>query len=237
MFFNGSTTYYDSSGQRAGRAKYLILANDWSTYICEDAECSMSYQTHSHTRIGKLYACVRKVAMRQCGQFMMGSARVGDSTIILSGPYGSDGLPEDYDKLSASSRARFTLVPDAIADLYWHPEHSGHNSAGSEARAMVEYARVLDNPDRWPQDNPLINDGYSSAGWRGVFYKSLPAPADELWRWGPGSVSEPSDATRNYLELVERFDGRRVWYSASGRLAQTNAERVVRASYSFGGRS
>lgn len=234
MYFNGSHTYYSSDGsQHAARAPYLILATDYENYDCAEPACSMAYAPHTHNRVAGLYACIRQVAMSQCGHFMMGSARVGPDRLILSGPYGSDGLPENYDRLSPGARSRFTRVPDAIAALYWYPASPGHNGSGSEARAMAAYARVLANPDRWPQDNPLIGAG-SDSGWEHVFYKSLPAPDAEPWRWGPGSVPEPSDLTRNYSELLERFDGRRAWYSATGRFAQTNPERSVRATFNFG---
>lgn len=219
MYFNGSETYYSSDGeQRFRRAPFLILA---TSKPGDD-----------------LYACIRQVALRQCGHFMMGQARIADMRLILSGSYGSDGLPEDYDRLSIRAREKFVRVPDAISELYWHPEHTGHNSAGSEARAMAAYARVLENPNKWPQDNPLI--GVTPEHWLNVFYRPiLPDRPEHFYvdgtpHWGFGSMPDSSELTRNYSELLERFDGKRAWYSHTGRLAQTNSERIVRASFRWG---
>jgi hypothetical protein len=84
---------------------------------------------------------VRKVAMRQCGQWMMGRANIGGHWYTVSGAYGGDGLPisvpqEVYDRLAIT-------LP---ADLYeaWN-NGEGWNSAGSEARAVRKWA--LENLD------------------------------------------------------------------------------------------
>lgn len=232
MYFDGTGgTYYDAGGeQHSRRAPFLLLATGWESYVCANPECSMSYAEHSHTRVAGLYACVRQVALRQLGHFMMGSARVGDSRIVVSGSYGSDGLPLDYDALSPSAQTRFVRVPDVIAELYWHAESPGWNSAGSEARVMAHYAHTLTNPERWPQSNPLIGE----RSWRYELYRELDPPTGEEWRWGPGSVPEPSELTRNYLSLLERWDGKRAWYNASGQYARTNSERGYRATFHYG---
>ena len=87
-------------------------------------------------RDDELYAVVRFARLVQVGHFMMGSVRVGPDRIVLSGSYGSDGLPVDYDKLSPRAQARFTRLAPEDASAYWHPKHSGHNSTGSEAYYM-----------------------------------------------------------------------------------------------------
>lgn len=235
MYFDGTGgTYYDAGGsQYSRRAPFLLLATGWESYVCSNTECSMSYAEHSHTRVAGLYACVRKVALRQCGHFMMGSCRVGDSRIVVSGFYGSDGLPLDYDALSARARGKFVRVPGVIAELYWRADRPGHNSAGSEARVMAHYAKTLTDPERWPQTNPLIGE----RSWRHDLYRELDPLAGEQWRWGPGSVpagESSSELARNYLSLIERWDGKRAWYNASGQYARTNSERGYHATFSYG---
>lgn len=87
----------------------------------------------------KLYACVRHVSLRQSGAWMMGSARIAGQSVTLSGSYGDDGLPCDYEKLTPAARAKLTEVPAAITQQFWHPEFQGHNSAGSEDLIMRQW--------------------------------------------------------------------------------------------------
>jgi hypothetical protein len=81
-------------------------------------------------------AIVRHTSLRQCGHFMMGSARVHGARITLSGSYGGDGLT--------------CTVPDAVYTDYgvelprelvaaWS-HGGGWNSAGSEAGEMRKWA-------------------------------------------------------------------------------------------------
>jgi len=87
---------------------------------------------HHHKEIRAL---VRKVAMHQCGQFMMGSARAFGHRIGLSGSYGGDGLTVTV------SREIFDKAIPIPAELHeaWN-KGGGHNSAGSEAYAMRDWA-------------------------------------------------------------------------------------------------
>lgn len=83
----------------------------------------------------EIRALVRKVAMHQCGHWMMGSARVFGRTLSLSGSYGGDGLTvtvtrEIFDKA--------VPIPPELHEA-WN-KGGGHNSAGSEAIAMREWA-------------------------------------------------------------------------------------------------
>ena len=80
-------------------------------------------------------ALVRKVALHQVGNFMMGSARAFGHRIPISGAYGADGLvrevpQEVYD--------RAVPVPDELI-LLW-ASGNGWNSAGTEAPAMMAWA-------------------------------------------------------------------------------------------------
>ena len=80
-------------------------------------------------------ALVRHVAMRRCGHFMIGSVRIHGNSLMLSGSYGSDGLPDS--------------VPDEVygigvelpRDLVgkWN-RGGGWNGAGDEAGEMRAWA-------------------------------------------------------------------------------------------------
>lgn len=85
-----------------------------------------------HTEIRAL---VRKVAMHQCGHFMMGSARAFGRRIGLSGSYGGDGLTVTV------PREIFDRAIPIPAELHeaWN-KGGGHNNAGSEAYAMRDWA-------------------------------------------------------------------------------------------------
>jgi|SRR5579859_2006784 len=100
----GRGTYYVGTEQHASRAPFLILASS-------DKKDANGYCT--------LYGIVRKVALAQCGHFMMGTARIAGTSITVSGPFGGDGLPKDYDNLPEKVQALFTLVPSDLAQQYW----------------------------------------------------------------------------------------------------------------------
>jgi len=78
---------------------------------------------------------VRYVRMRQLGHFMMGSAVIGKHRLTLSGSYGSDGLPATVpdDVYEAGVE-----VPKELHDKWNYG--GGHNSAGSEAEDMRNWA-------------------------------------------------------------------------------------------------
>jgi len=113
--------YYTSDGeQHCRQAPFLIL-------------CQPEGYEH---RNAPIRALVRKVAMHQCGHWMMGSARAFGHKITLSGSYGGDGLPTDV-PMEVYERA--TPVPQELIDAWNKGE--GWNSAGREAPAMAEWAR------------------------------------------------------------------------------------------------
>ena len=76
MYIKHTISGYDRSGQIARRQLFLILLQ------------------RDDLKDNTIRAIVRKVAMHQCGHFMMGFARVKGERITLSGSYGSDGLPK-----------------------------------------------------------------------------------------------------------------------------------------------
>ncbi len=79
---------------------------------------------------------IRKVAMKQLGHFMMGTARIKNHSITLSGVYGCDGLPVTVPE------EVYQMGVDIPHDLYkvWS-KGGGWNSCGSEAEAMQQWAR------------------------------------------------------------------------------------------------
>ncbi len=90
----------------------------------------VKYINHKEIR-----ALVRKVAMHQCGHFMMGRARVFGRTLTLSGSYGGDGLTvtvprEVFDKA--------VPIPQELHDAWSKGE--GWNDAGKEAPSMRDWA-------------------------------------------------------------------------------------------------
>lgn len=81
-------------------------------------------------------ACVRKVALRQCGYWMIGRARIYSRSFSVSGAYGADGLtmgvPRDvYDRLPVT-------LPNDLREAWNKGE--GWNSAGKEAPDMRKWA-------------------------------------------------------------------------------------------------
>lgn len=121
---NEGTTYYRGTEQCHSRAPFLILFSGSEKY----------------TASGKpvLYAAVRKVALRQCGHWMMGSARIAGTRIPISGSCGADGLPCEYDSLSPAVRSKLMPVPEDTAIVYWSDD--GHNTIGKAAPTVRAWA-------------------------------------------------------------------------------------------------
>ena len=116
---NEGRTYYSRTGnQHHSRAPFLILMQD------KDGDCGPD----------NFRAIVRKVALEQLGHFMMGTARIKNTSITISGAYGSDGLPVSVPK------EIYDMGIDIPAKLYeaWN-KGGGWNSCGNEAEAMKEW--------------------------------------------------------------------------------------------------
>lgn len=125
MYIESTQTYYHYTEQRVGRAMFLILIQSDERKIGPD----------------NLKAIVRKVALRQLGQFMMGSAQIGNIRYTISGSYGSDGLPLTVEEKTFQ---RYGIpVPRELYDA-WN-KGGGWNGAGNEATQMRQWAlRHLD---------------------------------------------------------------------------------------------
>jgi hypothetical protein len=89
---------------------------------------------------GELRAIVRYARMRQCGHWMMGSVKVGDQKVCLSGDYGGDGLPISNQEQTAALWDRLHPLPPTLAALFW--KGGGHNCAGREAQSIRAWARL-----------------------------------------------------------------------------------------------
>lgn len=127
MFLSGQRGV-TRDGQQRAQGRFLIVFCDHNLRIALD----------NGGTAWRLYACVRSVRLSQCGHFMMGSTRIGGTTITLSGTYGADGLPIDLDKLLLDDRKHLVAVPDALARIFW--VGGGHNTPGREALSMLRWA-------------------------------------------------------------------------------------------------
>jgi hypothetical protein len=117
MYIQAPNRGYTHDGQQfCRRAPFLLLLQngDWNSQV---------------------YGVVRTVALRQCGHWMMGKARILDKSYTVSGSYGNDGLTLSVDTIPPDAKP----LPDELREA-WN-RGGGWNSAGSEAEAMAEWAR------------------------------------------------------------------------------------------------
>ena len=115
---------------------------------------------HLKSNSYKIRGLVRYVRMKQFGNWMMGTARILNTSITLSGSYGSDGLP--------------CSVPDAVYDLgvelpdelyqAWN-KGGGWNGAGSEAQGMKHWA-LKTFPKTQALKDELLNNYRAHERWR-----------------------------------------------------------------------
>lgn len=140
MYLHRNPTYYRGTQQIALRAPFLLLMNKTS-------DTGMRPQ---------LYAVIRRVALRQLGHWMMGSANIGGHWHTISGAYGNDGLPMDVEVLPRDA----IPLPDDLATAFW--EGGGHNCAGREWPALREWAlhipEILEGRNSPYSDSPYSND-------------------------------------------------------------------------------
>ena len=117
---NDHQTYYVGSEQHTSRGLFLMLLQEKGKPLTQD----------------NLRAIVRKVALSQLGHFMMGYARIGGRSFVVSGAYGSDGLPMDVD---SDTYNRGVPVPPELYTLWAHG--GGWNSAGGETDTFRRWAK------------------------------------------------------------------------------------------------
>lgn len=155
MFINGSGGY-NRHGEQTARGDFLVI----------------------FAKGQELRAAVRHVRMSQLGHWMMASVKIGPYKTTLSGSYGSDGLPKnttksvprtcwhlsgitnneeyywyertyEWEDVPVVNWEKLVPLPADLTQEFWHPEHQGWNSAGSEAKNIRNWAkqniRVLKN--------------------------------------------------------------------------------------------
>ena len=117
MYLKSPRRYYTSNGQACGAAPFLMLQHVKGTLSTE------------------VYGVVRKVAMKQCGNFMMGTAMIMGKSVTVSGCYGDDGLIMDVDSVPPDA----VRLPEHLYNLW--AKGGGHNGAGDEIYEMVKWGK------------------------------------------------------------------------------------------------
>lgn len=103
--------------------------------FCRRAPFLLLIQQRDAPWNSQIYGVVRTVALRQCGHWMMGTARILGKSYTVSGSYGNDGLTLSVDTIPPDAKP----LPDELREA-WNTG-GGWNSAGSEAEAVAEWAR------------------------------------------------------------------------------------------------
>lgn len=113
-------------------------------------------------------ALVRKIALRQCGHFMMGRVTLRGVRFSLSGSYGHDGLPIE---ITEYKRIGVPEKPETFETVEQH-------RAYYDALDACEWKHVERAPGLWERLHPLpdelverfwtSNDGHNSHGSEGA---------------------------------------------------------------------
>lgn len=127
---------YDKDGQQRASGPFLIVA-----------------QKPGKDSKPELRAVVRHVAMRQLGHFMVASVKLGGFNLVLSGTYGSDGLPVnfgqhfiDHEPATFTEEQANTLfdvmvpLPAELQAAFW--QGGGHNTGGNEMEPLRQWAKA-----------------------------------------------------------------------------------------------
>lgn len=137
MFLTNTRSGYTRDGEQFASGKFLLIFAHNKYKWAE--ETGQPWQYFPEQVLGrKLYACIRHVSLHQLGHWMMGRARIQGQVIVVSGAYGNDGLPEDYEKLTPAARKALVELPPDLVEKFW--AGGGHNSTGTEAAAIREWA-------------------------------------------------------------------------------------------------
>src|ERR1035437_6766777 len=114
MFLNGHS-YYDTHGEQKCSGMFLVVLSHNQFKWAEQTGNDWRNIPIEFNRV--LYGYVCKVSMRQMGPWMMGCARAlavqgkPYKYLSLSGTYGCDGLPCDYEDLTEQARKKLVLLP------------------------------------------------------------------------------------------------------------------------------
>lgn len=120
MYIKKTERYYRGASQATKRQWFLLLVQK---------------KNGKERGADAIRALVRKVAMEQCGHFMMGTARAFNRSIVVSGSYGGDGLPK---RVPDEVWERSVPITEELYQAWSHGD--GWNGAGKEATLMREWA-------------------------------------------------------------------------------------------------
>lgn len=126
MFLNGQR-WMTRTGEQRVRGSFLMLIHPerqgWPLFAYRDYP---------------MRGLVRHVKLSQCGHFMSGRIEVAGHRVYLEGTYGNNGLTREVDP--AVYAHGVNVPPELVAA--WN-KGGGHNSAGSEAPSMLEWAKSI----------------------------------------------------------------------------------------------
>jgi hypothetical protein len=123
MFITNRVRGYDRDGSQVASGYFLCV-------FCDDKH--------------NLFACVRYTRMEQFGNFMMGQIRIGTQKQVISGTYGEDGLPMDYDKILPENMKFLVPIPEDIKEIFWKGGLVGPALIeGPEAETMYKFGKTL----------------------------------------------------------------------------------------------
>ena len=149
MFLNIKKSGYNCDGEQFAHGHFLII------FQCPHGDiCMWANADGKLTPVPELRCVVRYVRMSQCGHWMMGDVQIGSHQFVISGDYGSDGLPKDlqhtYDTLKPAHSSRLNSneinclwnklhpIPKEIQDAFWNG--GGWNCGGNERPLLRKWA-------------------------------------------------------------------------------------------------
>jgi hypothetical protein len=149
MFITVSKSGFNKDDEQFTHGYFLMIfqdpKGDTTTYTNE--------KDGSVRPVPELRALVRFVRMSPLGNWMMARVKVKDTTISLSGGYGSDGLPINlHGGVGQKGQAIYLpdqihlwdslhVIPKSLQNEFWNG--GGHNCVGKEALNFRKWA--LDN--------------------------------------------------------------------------------------------
>lgn len=126
MFVKDATTgFVRGSHQQKSSGYFLVLLKP---------DYRVGTEAYNETK-GDLRALIRHCTMKQMGHYMMGKVRIANETFTMTGTYGNSGLPK---RIDPEIWENAVPLPEELYEAW--KTGGGHNSAGSEAEAMHEWA-------------------------------------------------------------------------------------------------
>ena len=152
MFVYVTNGGYRAGGQQFCFGAFLIVVQD---HKGDSRSCYMKSSGRA-AHVPELRALVRHVRMYQCGHWMMANITIGGFNMVLSGAYGSDGLPKSLmhhfpDNAEPGKASVLTdeekewlweqlvPIPQELQDAFWNG--GGHNCAGPEGPLFRAWAK------------------------------------------------------------------------------------------------